>query len=79
MSADDYQLYLLDRKVGIWAGLAQIYRHWTGRYTATLIGIWLVDHNVPERFYFLHTQLLLAGVGAAFYFFLSSINKVFLG
>lgn len=79
MSADDYQLYILDRKVGIWAGLAHVYRHWTGRYTATFIGIWLVDHNIPERFYFLHTLLLLFGVGAGYYFFLTSINKTFLG
>lgn len=79
MAADDYQLYILDRKVGIWEGAAYVYRHWTGRYTATLIGIWLVDHNIPERFYFLHTLLLLLGVGAAFYFFLSSINKAFSG
>ena len=79
MAADDYQLYILDRKVGMWDGLAHVYRHWTGRYTATFIGIWLVDHNIPERFYFLHTQLLLVGVGAAFYYFLSSINKAFLG
>jgi len=79
MAADDYQLYILDRKVGIWAGLAHVYRHWTGRYTATFIGIWLVDHNIPERFYFLHTLLLLFGVAAAYYFFLNSINKTFLG
>jgi len=79
MAADDYQLYILDRKVGIWDGLAYVYRHWTGRYTATFIGIWLVDHNIPERFYFFHTLLLLFGVGAAFYFFLNSINKTFLG
>jgi len=79
MAADDFQLYTLDRKVGIWAGLAQLYRRWTGRYTAIFIQMWLVDHNIPERFYFLHTQLLLIGIGWAFYFFLSSINKVFLG
>jgi hypothetical protein len=79
MAADDYQLYMLDRKVGLWAGLKELYRIWTGRYTAIFFQMWLVDHNIPERFYFLPTHLLLIGIGGAFYFFLSSINKVFLG
>ncbi len=79
MASDDYLVYLQDRKYGLWGGQAQIYQHWTGRFTATFILFFLVDRNIPERFYYLHTLLLLVSMGAAFYFFLNSLNKILLG
>jgi len=75
MTTDDFILTISCRDRGFFSTQSYIYSHWTGRYTATLVGGLLIRLGL-SKWYFLHTWLLMGGAWSAVYFVLTTVNSV---